>query len=88
MQLHNETRRNFPTKTPKFSGNPLRDGGTYLTEFLPSLETAQEYCNLSKKEFEQILLLCTTGKSTCIANRTDKPRREYSYYIPQSSYTL
>jgi hypothetical protein len=32
----------FPTKMPKFTGNPLRDGGTYLTEFLPSLETAQE----------------------------------------------
>jgi hypothetical protein len=61
--LRNEAMKCFPTKGPKFSGNPLRDGGMDIIEFLSALKTAQEYCNLSEKEFKQFLLLCTTGKA-------------------------
>jgi hypothetical protein len=61
--LRNEAMKCFPTRSPKFSGSPSRDGGTDIIEFLSSLKTAQEYCNLSEKEFKQFLLLCTTGRA-------------------------
>jgi hypothetical protein len=63
IHLRNEAMKCFPTRGSKFSGYPSRDGGTDIIEFLSSLKTAQEYCNLSEKEFKQFLLLCTTGKA-------------------------
>ena len=59
----NEALKNFPTRHPKFSGTPVRDGGMDVLEFLSAMNTAQEYCRLSEKEFKEFLLLCTTGRA-------------------------
>lgn len=62
-QLRNEALKSFPTRHPKFSGVSIREGGVDVIEFLTAMNTAQEYCNLSEKEFKQFLLLCTTGRA-------------------------
>jgi len=62
-QAKNDAMRSFPTKSPKFSGLPPSQGGIDVVEFLSSLNMAQEYCNLTEKEFKQMLLLCTTGRA-------------------------
>lgn len=62
-QQRSEAMRCFPTRSPKFSGTSSREGGTDVLEFISALNTAQEYCNLSEKEFKQFLLLCTTGRA-------------------------
>jgi len=59
----NEALKSFPTRHPKFSGTPVRDGGMDILEFLSAMNTAQEYCRLSEKEFKEFLLLCTTGRA-------------------------
>ena len=59
----NEAMKCFPTHGPRFSGQPGRDNGMDIIEFLSALKTAQEYCKLSEKEFKQFLLLCTTGRA-------------------------
>jgi len=63
VQAKNDAMRSFPTRSPKFSGMPVNQGGIDIVEFISALNTAQEYCNLSEKEFKQMLLLCTTGRA-------------------------
>ena len=60
--LRNEAMKIFPTRNPRFSGQFGRDA-TDIDEFLSTIKTAQEYCNLSEKEFKQFLLLSTTGRA-------------------------
>ena len=59
----NEAMRVFPTRGSKFSGLSPQQGGVDVIEFISALNMAQEYCNLSEKEFKQMLLLCTTGRA-------------------------
>jgi hypothetical protein len=68
----NEAMKCFPTHGPRFSGQPGRDNGMDIIEFLSALKTAQEYCKLSEKEFKQFLLLCTTGARAYSHNGMDK----------------
>lgn len=50
----------FPVKGKKFSGSN-ESGSPGIIEFLSNMNTAQEQCQLSEKEFKEFLLLCTTG---------------------------
>ena len=55
-----EVLKTFPTKSSqRFSGT---SNGVNILEFLNSMNTAQAIMNLSKSEFLQILLKCTSGK--------------------------
>jgi len=58
----NEALKTFPTRNPRFSGQPAKDNMDIM-EFLSAMRTAQEYCKLSEKEFKQFMLLCTTGRA-------------------------
>lgn len=61
--LRNEAMKNFPTRSPRFSGLSPKEGGVDIIEFLSAMNNAQEYCLLSEKEFKQLLLACTTGRA-------------------------
>ena len=61
-QKRNEALKAFPVK-PKFSGSLSRDSGVDIVEYLSSMKTAQNYCNLSEHEFKEFLLLTTTGRA-------------------------
>lgn len=52
-----ECLRVFPTRGPKFNGSDSPN----VLEFLSMMRSAQEQCHLSVKEFEDMLLHCTTG---------------------------
>jgi len=50
----------FP-KPARFSGSPHKDGHMSVVEFLNSLTSAQNQCNLSEPEFIDRILAATTG---------------------------
>jgi hypothetical protein len=52
--------RVFPTKT-KFNGTE-NNNGMNIYEFLSLINSAQKQMNLSREEFLEFLLMCTTGK--------------------------
>ena len=54
-----EAMRVFPTRGQKFSGT--NENSSSIIEFLSMMRSAQDQCNLSRKEFLDMLLLCTTG---------------------------
>jgi hypothetical protein len=54
-----EAIRIFPTKN-KFSGQP---GELGVVEFLYGLNHAQETCELSRNEFKDMMLICSTGRA-------------------------
>ena len=54
-----EAMRVFPTRGQKFSGT--NENSASVVEFLSMMRSAQDQCNLSRKEFLDMLLLCTTG---------------------------
>jgi hypothetical protein len=58
--------RVFPTRNPKFSGvKSDKEGGNTMSvlEFLTIMNSAQESCKLSEKDFLDMMLICTTGKA-------------------------
>jgi hypothetical protein len=63
-----EAMKLFPTRNAKFSGQSHRDNGMDIVEFLSMIKTAQEYCQLSEKEFKEFLLLSTTGRAHTLLN--------------------
>ena len=60
MAQKNECYRLFPSRN-KFGGSS-KEHNMDVVEFLYSMNAAHEGCKLSKEEFKQMLLLCTTGK--------------------------
>ena len=54
-----ECLRVFPTRQQKFTGS----NSPNVLEFLGMMNSAQQQCNLSRKEFEDMLLHCTTGQA-------------------------
>ena len=56
----NECIRLFPSRN-KFGG-PTRENTVDVVEFLHAMNAAHEVVKISKEEFKQMLLLCTTGK--------------------------
>jgi len=56
----NECLRLFPTRN-KF-GNVSKDQSVDVVEFLYAMNSAHEACKISKEEFKEMLLACTTGK--------------------------
>lgn len=52
----------FPSRNSKFSGQNT-DHNITIVEFLSTMNTAQKHCKLSKPEFLEMLLSCTTGKA-------------------------
>jgi hypothetical protein len=63
-----EAMKLFPSRNAKFSGQSHRDNGMDIIEFLSMIKTAQEYCQLSEKEFKEFLLLSTTGRAHTLLN--------------------
>jgi len=60
MAQRNECSRLFPTRN-KF-GNTAKDQAVDVIEFLHAMNSAHEACKISKGEFKEMLLACTTGK--------------------------
>ena len=60
MAQKNECYRLFPSRN-KFGGSS-KEHNMDVVEFLYAMNAAHEGCKLSKPEFKQMLLLCTTGK--------------------------
>lgn len=60
MAQKNECLRLFPTRN-KF-GNMSKDQSVDVVEFLYAMNSAHEACKISKDEFKEMLLACTTGK--------------------------
>ena len=58
-----EAMKLFPGRNNKFSGQPSKDHGMDISEFLSTIKLAQEQCGLSESEFKGILLGSTTGKA-------------------------
>ena len=60
MTQKNECLRLFPTRN-KF-GSISKDQSVDVVEFLYAMNSAHEACKISKEEFNEMLLACTTGK--------------------------
>ena len=56
----NECIKLYPTRN-KF-GNTSKDSNMDVVEFLYAMNSAHESCKISKEEFKEMLLACTTGK--------------------------